>query len=134
MTRPKPMSRMCLSSRLPRGSGGNRSGRGLLGVVIAEPILRREEVDAGQSGDDEQEDPGHGCRIAHVVALEALQVEVERVEERGVDRSARAAADDERLGEGLERLDHFQYEVEEDDRREQGQRDRAELTELAGPV
>ena len=65
---------------------------------------------------------------------EAALVQVERVEEGGGRGASGAAADDERLGEGLEGADDLQHEVEEDDRRQHGDRDVPEPPHGAGPV
>ena len=61
-----------------------------------------------KSGDDHQQDPGQRRGIAHAEIGEGLLVEVERIEQRRVDRAAGAAADDEGRRERLEGVDRLQ--------------------------
>src|SRR5690606_20986152 len=100
--------------------------RTLLDVRFVEhPVRREPEAEERQHGDDRKQHPRHGCRVAHLEALERALIEVEGVEQRGVER--RTTRDEERLREHLEARDGLHDQVEEDDRREERQRDPQEL-------
>src|SRR5690349_13172830 len=55
-------------------------------VVIVHPVPREPEVDGRHDCDDQEQDPGHGARVAHLETGETALVEIQRVEERRVDR------------------------------------------------
>src|ERR1700726_683372 len=76
-----------------------------ISAIVMHPIARRQEGEGGEHGDDDDQDPGERRGVAHAEIGEGLLVEIERVEERRVDRTARAAADDEGGREGLEGVD-----------------------------
>src|SRR6185437_11883694 len=71
-------------------------------VVIMHPIARGQERDAGEDGDDDEQDPGQRRGVAHAEIAECLLVEVERIEQRRVDRIAGPARNDEGRRERLE--------------------------------
>src|SRR6478735_63394 len=80
-------------------------------VIVENPIPRGPEHQDGQDADDHEQQPGHRRGVAHVVVREALLIQVQRVEERGVDGAAGSSRDDVRLGEGLERADQLQHRI-----------------------
>src|SRR5699024_7478097 len=96
-------------------------------VVIEHPILRCDEVDSGEGPDDDEEQPCQSGGVPHIELVEALLVEVQRIERRRIGGPAVAPRDDECLRERLERTDELQHEIEEHDGAEQGKRDLAEL-------
>src|SRR5687767_13873640 len=90
--RPRRTCRTC-SSLVPvtidSVSAGRATGSSIL-VIVEHPILGGPEVQGGECGDDHEQEPGHGGGVAHVETREAALIEVERVEERGVDWPAGA--------------------------------------------
>src|SRR5262245_21157864 len=82
-------------------------------VVIVHPIFGSEEGEGGEQGNQRQQHPGESRGIPHAEEAERLLVKVERVEQRRVDRIARAAGNDEGGGKALERLDRLDDGVEE---------------------
>src|SRR5690606_34389796 len=88
--------------RRPRAGGAAGT---VASVIVVHPVARAEEREGREQRDDDEQDPGERRGIAHAEEAEGLLVEVERVEQRRVDRPARALADDEGRGERLERLD-----------------------------
>src|SRR5690606_33395356 len=131
ITRPTAISRACLkvlrpALRLVPTVIATVLWSNFVSIVIVHPVLREPEVDGRHECDDHEQDPGHGARVAHLESGETTLVEVQRVEERRVDRAAGASRDDEGRREGLERSDHLQNEVEQDDRAQHRQSDMPE--------
>src|SRR5262245_15216294 len=71
-------------------------------VTIMHPEAAEQEVDRGQDGGDQQQEPGKRGGVAHMEVHEAFPVQVQGVEHRGVQWPAGPAADDESWGERLE--------------------------------
>ena len=120
--------------RRAAAAGSTAATESVVSVIVVHPVARAEEGQRGEDGDDRRQHPGERRGVAHAEVAERLLVEVERVEQRRVDRPAGAAGDDEGRREGLERLDRLHHRVEEDHRRQQRQRDLAELPPLRGAV
>src|ERR1700744_3059929 len=93
-------------------------GESFASAIVVHPIARRQEGEGGEDGNDDHEDPGERCRISHAKEAEGLLIEIERIEERRVDRTAGARGDDVFRREGLEGVDRLDHGIEEDDRRQ----------------
>src|SRR3712207_1587512 len=89
-------------------TGVSAAGRVFSSVIVEHPILGEEEVDCREHADDDDQQPGHRRGITHLELTEPALVQVERVEQRGVGRTAGAVGDHEGLGERLERPDDLQ--------------------------
>src|SRR5512136_1237591 len=87
---------------------------------IGHPPVRCSKDNRREHPDNEQQHPRHSGRVPHLVVCPSLKVQVEGIEQRGVEHAATAAADDVRLGERLERGYHLHDQVEQNHRREQG--------------
>src|SRR5699024_7612037 len=88
-------------------------------VLVVDPVAAQEEVRRGKDRDYGQQHPGKRRGVPHPEVRESFLVEVQRVEESRIQRTPCAAADDEGRVERLKSSDQLQYEVEEDDGREQ---------------
>ena len=86
-------------------------------ALVIDPISREIELDGGDHQDNYEQDPRHPGGVARGEAFEPFAIDIEHVEERGVDRPAPGG--DEGDGKGLKKVDNADNEVEEDDRADQ---------------
>ncbi|MNF97219.1 hypothetical protein D3C84_800390 [compost metagenome] len=98
-------------------------------IRIEHPVTGCKEQEAGNGANDDKQHPSHGRGIPHLHEGKAFDIQIQRIEKRRVDRSARTIANNERFGERLERLNQRYSQIEEDDGREQRHRNARELAE-----
>src|SRR3954447_26360230 len=89
-------------------------------IAVMDPVAGRLEGKNRRQTDDGDENPSHGGSVAHLKVGKRLFVEVERVEQRRIGRTALSATDDVGGGERLERAYGLHHEVEENDWRQKG--------------
>src|SRR5262245_27058851 len=74
-------------------------------VLVVDPVAGGQECDRGEYSDDDQQEPGQRRGVAHAEVFERLDVEIEGIEERRIDRPAATARNDEGRCECLEGFD-----------------------------
>ena len=96
-----------------------------IAYLVVNPTAAGAHHQEGEHHDDDEERPGQRGGVAHAEHLEGLAVQVEHVEERGVEGAA--VGGNKGLGEGLRGADDAQYQVEEDGGGQEGQGDGPKL-------
>ena len=94
----------------------------------------RAEQEQCDGEDHEKHQPSHRRRVAHLQVLKRREEHVQRKDQRRIDRSPFAVADDVNLREILHGGDHPHHEVKEDHRAEHRQRNVPQPLPIRGAV
>ena len=103
-------------------------------VPVVDPAIRSPDHDDGKEQNDQEQDHGKGGRVAQPEVAERVVVDVDDIEEPGIERAAAGAQQDIGRREDLEPADDADNQVEEDDRCQHGNGDPEQLLPVVAPV
>src|SRR6185437_752869 len=103
-------------------------------ILIKYPVARSNKSDHAKGADGQQEYPGHCRSIAHMQIPKALLINVEGIEQRGVQWTARPAAHHVGGSKRLESSNHLQNEIKEDQWCKHGQSNGEEAAHAARAI